>query len=211
MLLAIPGVAEMTSRSEPARGAGKPTLLYVSIHFPYPATGGGELRMSNLLRRSLKPTRLHYLSLGQTEQEPSPAALAQAEPFCELITVVPHTRSRVRAALKIFLTLSPYEINLFDNPEFAEAVRRLTEPYGPTCCGSAARRRPLPGRQGGALAVLDQHDLTSQLWRLMRAGAPEAWVRLFAGGQRLPGRTVRATGSIPGSTSRYRYRKRSGA
>jgi glycosyltransferase involved in cell wall biosynthesis len=34
--------------------------------------------------------------------------------------------------------------------------------------------------KGGALAVLDQHDLTSQLWHLMRRGAPQAWVRLFA-------------------------------
>jgi sugar transferase (PEP-CTERM/EpsH1 system associated) len=163
------------------RARGKPRLLYVSIHFPYPATGGGELRIGNLLRRLAQTYAIHFLSLGQSEEEPSRAALAQAEPFCESITVIPHARRRVRAALKTFLTLSPYEINLFDNPEFAKAVRRLTAALRPDVLwfSKLAAARYIDDR-GSAFAVLDQHDLTSELWRLMRQRAPEAWIRLFA-------------------------------
>lgn len=158
---------------------GKPRLLYISTFFPFPATGGGQLRVSNLLRRLSRTYAIHYLCLGDEEQ--SPAALAQAERFCQSITVIPHAPSRVRAALQTVVTLRPYEINLFDNPEFASAVHRLTTTLRPDVLwfSRLAAARYL-GDKGGALAVLDQHDLSSQLWRLMQRGAPEAWVRLFA-------------------------------
>jgi sugar transferase (PEP-CTERM/EpsH1 system associated) len=168
----------------PRAGAGdrKPRLLYVSTFFPYPATGGGKLRVSNLLRRLAATYEIHYLCLGLSDEECSPAALAQAEPFCRSITVIPHAMRRSRAALKVFLTLRPYEINLFDSPELAAALRRLIAAVRPDVLwfSRLAAARYYLGDGDSALAVLDQHDLSSQLWHLMRAGAPQAWVRLFA-------------------------------
>ena len=180
----LPAVRRATTRTrpgEPGRNRGKPRLLYVSTFFPYPATGGGKLRVGNLLGRLSDTYAIHYLCLGLSDEEQSPTALAQAEPFCESITVIPHAPNQIRAALKVFMTLSPYEINLFDNPEFAAAVRRLTAALQPDVLwfSRLAAARYLDDK-GGAMAVLDQHDLSSQLWRLMRHGAPQAWVRLFA-------------------------------
>lgn len=166
---------------EPARAGGKPRLLYASTFFPYPATGGGKLRISNLLSRLSETYEVHYLCLGLSEEERSAEALAQAEPFCRSVTVIPHAKRRARAALKVFLTLRPYEINLFDNPKFGAALRRLTAALQPDVLWfSRLAAAGYMGDKGGAIAVLDQHDLSSQLWRLMRRGAPQAWVRLFA-------------------------------
>src|SRR5919106_2362463 len=163
------------------RDDGKPCLLYVSTFFPYPANGGGKLRVSNLLSRLSKTYAVHYLSLGVNEEERSAEAIAKAEPYCESITVIPHEMNRIRAALSVFLTLRPYEVSLFDNAELAAALRRLIADLKPDVLwfSRLAAARYLTDK-GGALAVLDQHDLTSQLWRLVRKGAPQAWVRLFA-------------------------------
>lgn len=165
----------------PARAGDRPCLLYVSTFFAYPATGGGKLRVANLLSRLSETYTVHYLCLGLSEDELSAAAVAQAEPFCESITVIPHVQKRTRAALKVFSTLRPYEFNLFDNPELAAALRRLIAALRPDVLwfSRLAAARYMDDKVG-AIAVLDQHDLSSQLWRLMRRGAPQAWVRLFA-------------------------------
>lgn len=166
---------------DPVGGEGKPCLLYVSTFFPYPATGGGKLRVSNLLSRLSRTYAVHYLSLGLNDEERSAEAIAKAEPYCESITVIPHKMNRIRAGLNVFLTLRPYEISLFDNAELAAALRRLVADLKPDVLwfSRLATARYLDDK-GGALAVLDQHDLTSQLWRLMRTSAPQRWVRLFA-------------------------------
>jgi hypothetical protein len=97
--------------AETVAAKGKPRLLYVSTFFPYPATGGGKLRISNLLSRLCRTYAVHFLGLGLNEQERSAEAIAQAERYCESVTVIPHAMNRARAALNVFLTLRPYEVS----------------------------------------------------------------------------------------------------
>ena len=52
--------------------------------------------------------------------------------------------------------------------------------------------------KGGALAVLDQHDLSSQLWRLMRAGAAQALGPAFRRQRTAISSSATSVGSIRG-------------
>lgn len=147
---------------------------------PYPATFGGKLRVGNLIKRLRETYEIHYLGLADHE-ELAPDALAETERSCASVTAVPHRRRRVRAGLRALLTLDPYELNLFRNQTFARTLQRLHEHLQPNVLWfSRIAAAQYLGEKGDAIAILDQHDLSSRMWQLMEESAGEVRVRAFA-------------------------------
>ena len=158
----------------------KPRLLYVSSFMPYPATYGGKLRVGNLIKRLRDAYEIHYLGLAAAE-ELVPETLAKTERLCASVTAIPHQRNRVRAGVRALLTFRPYELNLFYNADFAQALARLRHALQPDVMWfSRLAAAQYLDDKGRAMTVLDQHDLSSRMWQLMEENAGQLGVRTFA-------------------------------
>lgn len=75
----------------------------------------------------------------------------------------------------------PYEIGLFRNKTMKETVAEAVDEIEPDIiwCSRTASLQYLPAHTR-ATVLLDQHDLSSQMWRLMKERSPKWWVRLYA-------------------------------
>lgn len=159
-------------------------ILYVTAFFPFPPTSGGRLRVKNMLDGLSQSHEVHLLSLGFEPEDQLPERQQLAQESCETVTVIPHQTHRMRAALQL-CTGSPYELNLLWSPSFAERFVELTLELRPDViwCSRITTAQYLPKvlkRFRPSITILDQHDLASYLWKLIRDNSEKLWERVFA-------------------------------
>ena len=156
-------------------------ILYLTAFVPYPETRGGRLRVRNLIRV------LHRgadLSLASLDSDSSPL---DERPFpfeAELRTfeAVPHRLSRRRAALEALSRGVPYECALMKNSSMHRCVQKLLDDQQPDIV-LISRLSMLQYAPDAWLdrVVLDQHDLSRRLWRIMigteQSSAARFWQR----------------------------------
>jgi len=157
------------------------SVLYISTIFPYPAYRGGKIRISNLIAGLSQAHDVHLLSLCAEHRNLLEESLREAKKHCMTVQAIPHSRSRWKGALRSVLTQRPYEIGLFRNDAMKEAVAEAVDEVKPDIiwCSRTASLQYLPDATE-ATVLLDQHDLSSQMWRLMREGTSKWWIRLYA-------------------------------
>lgn len=156
-------------------------MLYIVPFFPYPAHGGGRLRVSNLIARLSRRNEIHLVALTLSAEDRSRASQAMALDFCASVEAVPHRRSKLGAALRTIVGGQPYEISRTWNSEMRRRVDAALAAVQPdvVMCSRLAGAQYWP-RFAGALSILDQHDLSRYLWETTIAAAPQWWVRLFS-------------------------------
>ena len=159
----------------------KKNVLYISTIFPYPAYRGGKIRISNLIARLSRDHDVHLLSLCAEHRERIEDSLREARKHCTTVQAISHSRNRWKGALRSVLTQQPYEIGLFRNEAMKEAVAEAVTEIDPDIiwCSRTASLQYLPNHTR-ATVLLDQHDLSSQMWRLMKEGSSKWWIRLYA-------------------------------
>lgn len=159
-------------------------ILYATAFFPFPPTSGGRLRVKNMLDGLSQSHEVHLLSLGFEADDRLPERQALAKSSCESVTVIPHQTRRLRAALQLG-TGRPYELNLLWNRAYARRFEALALNLNPDIiwCSRITTAQYLPQLLKTfrpRLAILDQHDLASYLWRLIRDNSEKPWERCFA-------------------------------
>lgn len=156
-------------------------MLYIVPFFPYPAYGGGRLRVSSLIARLSQRNEINLVSLALSPEDLSTASRRIAQEFCKTVQVVPHRRSKLMAALTAIVASQPYEISRTWNPEMQTRVQAALRRLQPdvVMCSRLAGAQYLP-RDVGTLRILDQHDLSRYLWQTTMRGATQWWARLFS-------------------------------
>lgn len=156
-------------------------ILYISTIFPYPAFRGGKLRISNLMSRLSERHDVHLVSLCAEHTEDVEILQEQAETVCSGVTVVPHCRRRWKGGLRSLLYREPYEVGLHHNDQMARAVEQASEDVRPHLlwCSRLASLQYLSDDPSSAV-LLDQHDLASRLWAIMREQGEKWWMQQFA-------------------------------
>lgn len=156
-------------------------ILYVSTIFPYPAYRGGKLRISNLIARLSEQHEVHLISLCSEYTDDLDALREQAEETCSGVTVVPHRRRYWRGGLRSLLYREPYEVGLHHNERMERAVGQAVEDVRPDLlwCSRLASLQYLPNNLSSTI-LLDQHDLASRLWEIMKERGEKWWIRQCA-------------------------------
>jgi|Deesub1362A_J573_1020465.scaffolds.fasta_scaffold00985_6 sugar transferase (PEP-CTERM/EpsH1 system associated) len=82
--------------------AKKRKILFISPKFAYPPTGGGEIRIYNLIKAlSLRGNQITYLAFGS----PEPSQIAEMERYCDKVIAVPEPVARTKKRLYQLLSL----------------------------------------------------------------------------------------------------------
>jgi len=156
-------------------------ILYLSTIFPYPAHRGGKLRISNLIAHLSQKHEVHLISLCAEHTENIGHLRTKAEAHCDSVSVVPHARHRWRGVVNSFLYGVPYEVGLFRNSEMKHTVSAALNRLNPDLvwCSRTASLPYVPERHDSTI-LLDQHDLSSRLWKIMSERISNVGVRWYA-------------------------------
>lgn len=156
-------------------------ILYVSTVFPYPAHRGGKLRINNFIRRLSDRHDVHLVSLCAEHTDQIEILQERVKGMGAEVRAVPHRRRRWRGGLRSLLFREPYEVGVQHNDAMSRAVERAVSEVRPDLiwCSRIASLQYLP-ENVSATVLLDQHDLSSRLWKIMKNQGGKWWIRWYA-------------------------------
>ncbi|MBO6566120.1 MAG: glycosyltransferase, partial [Pseudomonadales bacterium] len=155
----------------------KSRLLYLAAFDPFPPIGGGRLRVYNLLKNLLETFDIRLICLSEAHDS------SQVDDFMTgRVDRVYYDRSRFKGVQGMLMG-TPYEVAMFENQELRQKIEDTVKDWDPHIIwfSRTAMLQYLENLEvDGKVVLLDQHDLSRKLWRMMREGSTNLAARIVA-------------------------------
>ncbi len=157
-------------------------ILFLAHRTPFPPNRGDKIRSFNVLKHLAARARVHLIGFADDPADRiAPAELRGLTASC---TIVPRTKSRVRAALEALASGRPVSLTAFDSPAMRMAVANAPE-VDAVYCFSGQMAQHLPSND--APVAMDFVDVDSAKFAQMARTAAAPLRPLLAREARLLG------------------------
>ena len=156
------------------------SLVYVVTFWPYPTNAGGKLRVANMIKGLSREFDVHLVALCTEDEVGSEQRVDLESKGLTSARTVLDRGTRIHGVMGMLRGL-PYEVARLRNRKMEDIVESVAEELSPDIllCSRLAGSQFVSSEMK-MTKVIDQHDLSRRLWKLMSKNARSPLVRLIA-------------------------------